>query len=167
MQIIMLILGTLLLPVWTSEDDFADQIALPDAAAVEYVGYEEAEDDGTEEAVNMDILITVNGQSFNARLYDNEAAKAFAALLPLSLTMSELNGNEKYYYLPADLPVSAENVGEIHTGDLMLYGSDCVALFYRDFDTSYSYTPLGRISETAGLAAAVGRGGAQVQFAAE
>lgn len=40
------------------------------------------------------LKITINGQKFTAELYDNEAAQKFMQLLPLSLTMKELNNNE-------------------------------------------------------------------------
>lgn len=111
------------------------------------------------------MTITINGQAFPATLYDNETAAALKEKLPLTLDMSELNGNEKYYYLPFSLPVNAGNPGQIHAGDLMLYGSDCLVLFYESFPTSYRYTPIGRIHDPSGLANAVGPGGVRVVFA--
>ena len=110
------------------------------------------------------MTITINGQVFHATLYDNETATALKAKLPLTLNMSELNGNEKYNYLPFSLPANASNPGQIHTGDLMLYGSDCLVLFYESFPTSYRYTPIGRIDDPSGLAKAVGGGDIQVTF---
>lgn len=76
--------------------------------------------------------------------------------------MLELNGNEKYVNLAAKLPTDPKRVGRIEAGDLMLYGSDCPVLFYKSFDTSYSYTRLGHIEDTSGLADALGRGSVQV-----
>ena len=111
------------------------------------------------------MTITINGQTFLASLYDNETAAALKEKLPLTLDMSELNGNEKYNYLPFSLPTDAGNPGQIHAGDLMLYGSDCLVLFYESFPTSYRYTPIGRINDPSELADAVGSSGVQVIFA--
>lgn len=113
------------------------------------------------------MTITINGESFRATLYDNETAAALKEKLPMTLDMSELNGNEKYNYLPFSLPTGAENPGQIQAGDLMLYGSDCLVLFYESFSTSYRYTPIGRIDDPSGLAAAVGSGGVRAAFALE
>ena len=108
--------------------------------------------------------ITMGEYQFTVALEDNAAAAALKECLPLTLDMSELNGNEKYNYLPFRLPTNASNPGQIHAGDLMLYGSDCLVLFYKSFSTGYSYTPIGRIDDPDGLADAVGRGGVQVTF---
>ena len=112
----------------------------------------------------MNIEITVNGHTFSAELYDNDTAKAFKERLPLTLDMSELNGNEKYCYLSDSLPTNSSRPSGIHTGDIMLYGSDCLVIFYESFSTSYSYTPIGKISDPDELAAALGSGSVQVAF---
>ena len=110
------------------------------------------------------ITVTIGSQSFSATLEDSETARVFAQLLPLTLDMSELNGNEKYFYLDQSLPTDSKNPGQIHTGDLMLYGDSCLVLFYESFSTGYSYTRLGSIDDPAGLAQAVGSGSATVTF---
>ena len=119
-----------------------------------------------DESMKRNITITVNGTAFAATLADNAAAEAFAAMLPLTLKMDELNGNEKYHYLDSSLPTSSYSPGTINAGDLMLYGSSCVVLFYATFSTGYSYTRIGKIDNPDGLAAAVGRGSASVTFEA-
>ena len=110
------------------------------------------------------ITITVNEQSFTATLADTETARAFSERLPMTLSMDEMNGNEKYHFLDESLPSNASNPGTIHAGDLMLYGSDCVVLFYKTFQTSYSYTRIGSVDNPDGLAEAVGSGGVSVVF---
>ena len=109
------------------------------------------------------LKITINGQKFTAELYDNEAAQKFMQLLPLSLTMKELNSNEKYCYLDTALPTNAQKPGKINTGDIML-GNDCLVVFYKNFNTSYSYTRIGRIENTEHLAKAAGKSSAKIEF---
>ena len=49
---------------------------------------------------------------------------------------------------------------------LMLFGSDCLVLFYESFSSYYRYTPLGYLEDTAGLVEALGRGDVKVTFQA-
>jgi len=119
--------------------------------------------------INMkdNIIIEAGGKTFTATLLDNPATIKFKAMLPLTVRMEELNGNEKYFRLSSDLPVDASNPGTIKSGDLMLWGSNTLVLFYETFPTSYSYTKLGRITNPQGLATAVGKGSVNVTFASE
>lgn len=113
---------------------------------------------------NTSVIITVNGKEFNAVFYNNETANAFINMMPLTLNMSELNGNEKYYNLSTTLPVNSERVGSIKKGDIMLYGSNCIVVFYESFNTSYSYTKIGYIENTENLSSALGSGSVSVSF---
>ncbi len=116
---------------------------------------------------NGKIKITVNSQTFTATLLDNNSAKAFKEMLPLTINITELNGNEKYYDLPNSLPTNSSNTGTIKNGDLMLYGSKTLVLFYKTFSTSYSYTKLGSVDDVTGLASALGSGNVTVTFEVE
>ena len=122
----------------------------------------------TEEGVADMIAITVKvgNTSYPAWLYDNESGRTLVSRFPMTISMGELNGNEKYYYLPQDLPTNTEAIGNIHSGDLMLFGSDCLVLFYEDFRTSYRYTKLGYLEDPSGLAAALGHGNVNVTLEA-
>ena len=111
--------------------------------------------------------IHIGSKTFTATLYDNPTVTAFKAMLPLTLEMSELNGNEKYFHLATDLPADAPKPGTIQAGDLMLWQSNSVVLFYKTFRTSYSYTKLGRIDNASELATAVGAGSVTVRFELE
>ena len=111
--------------------------------------------------------IKIGSNTFVATLEGNATAAAFKAVLPMTLKMSELNGNEKYFRLSNNLPTNASNPGTIQSGDLMIYDSKTLVLFYKTFPTSYDYTRLGRIKDTTGLAAAVGSGNVTVTFELE
>ncbi len=102
------------------------------------------------------IKVVVNGKIYVAELENNKTAKAFLKMLPLTISMEELNGNEKYKYLDQNLPANAYKPGTIQTGDLMLYGSDCLVLFYQTFKSGYSYTRIGKILKPQGLEKALG-----------
>lgn len=108
--------------------------------------------------------MTVGERRFAITLADNAAARAFAARLPLALDMSELNGNEKHADLREALPANASRPGTIRNGDLMLYGTNTLVVFYATFESSYSYTRLGRVDDPAGLPQALGRRGVRVVF---
>lgn len=110
------------------------------------------------------IKITVGTNSFVATTFDNATARAFVALLPLTVAMSELNGNEKFYQLPNSLPAGPERPSAIRAGDLMLYGQNTLVLFYETFTTLYSYTKIGAIDDPAGLKTALGTGNPTVTF---
>ena len=64
---------------------------------------QEEEPGGTE----CGLEIAVGGLVFPATLADSAAAQAFAQKLPLTLSMRELNGNEKYCYLEEALPAAS------------------------------------------------------------
>ena len=108
--------------------------------------------------------MSIGERRFAITLADNAAARAFAAQLPLTLDMAELNGNEKHADLPKPLPATASRPGTIRNGDVMLYGTNTLVVFYSTFDSSYSYTRLGRVDDAAGLGQALGERSVRVAF---
>ena len=110
------------------------------------------------------INIIVNGKAFSVTLADNDTARAFAQMLPLTLEMSELHGNEKYCYLDTSLPNIPQSVGTIHKGDVMLYGENCIVVFYKTFDTEYDYTKIGHIDDPESLENQLGKGKIEISF---
>ena len=106
----------------------------------------------------MQIILNINGNSFTATLEDNETARELLKRIPLNITMNELNGNEKYYYFTKSFPTNSYRPERINVGDIMLYGDDCLVIFYEDFNTSYSYTKIGKIDNVDDLKNVLGRG---------
>ena len=86
-----------------------------------------------------------NIKIYNATIIDNETSKKFIEYLPIEFNMTELNGNEKYVYMDYTLPTDIVSPKHINAGDIMLYGNNCLVIFYKSFDTNYSYTKIGHI----------------------
>ncbi|HIU23245.1 MAG TPA: hypothetical protein IAD49_06660 [Candidatus Fimihabitans intestinipullorum] len=110
------------------------------------------------------MTVTINGEEFSATLEDNETVRELLTRLPLTIEMEDLNGNEKYYYLDESLPQNNTNVGRIERGDIMLFGNDCLVLFYKSFETPYSYTRVGKIDDVDNLEEQFGQGSVRITF---
>ena len=124
----------------------------------------EGNSDKDDDGMKSKITIKIRNKIFSATLEGNATATAFKAMLPLTINMTELNGNEKFFRFSNDLPANAVTPGTIQSGDLMLWGSNTLVLFYETFSTSYRYTRLGKIDHPNGLAAALGSGDITVVF---
>src|SRR5436853_5762103 len=86
--------------------------------------------------------IRIGSKTFDATLFDNETAAAFKALLPLTVDMEELNGNEKKYDLSKLLPTNSFKPNTINRGDLLFWEVRTWWLFYKNFRSSNSKTSL-------------------------
>ncbi|HEC74391.1 MAG TPA: hypothetical protein ENI26_08465 [Methylophaga aminisulfidivorans] len=108
--------------------------------------------------------LTIGQRQFAVTLADTEAAREFESMLPLCLDMDDLNRNEKHANLPKALPTETIEPKTIKKGDLMLWGSRTLVVFYKKFDTSYSYTRLGHIEDAADLPKELGSKNVLVKF---
>lgn len=106
-------------------------------------------DNAMQTIANINVII--NGKKYNAKIEDNETAQTFISRLPQEFNMKELNGNEKYIYMDNSLPTNPSNPKHIEAGDIMLYGSDCLVIFYKSFNTNYNYTRIGNIDNLPNL----------------
>ena len=93
------------------------------------------------------VTIIINDKNYILNLFSNETVSEFIDLLPVEFYMNELNGNEKYVYMDKSLTTNKENPHHIEKGDVMLYQDNCLVIFYKSFDTSYSYTKIGHIKD--------------------
>lgn len=116
--------------------------------------------------LNNYVNLRINNKEYKLILYDNDTARDFLKMLPLTITMNDLNSNEKYHNLSSALTTKSERAGSIKRGGFMLYGNNCLVLFYESFSTSYSYTKIGYIENTDGLKDSLGRGSIEITFSA-
>jgi len=92
------------------------------------------------------IKITINNKEYTLNLLDNPTVNKLKEMLPLEMDMEELNGNEKYIFMSNTFPTNETIPKRIEKGDVMLYGNNCLVIFYKSFDSKgYSYTKIGHI----------------------
>lgn len=97
------------------------------------------------------IYARLNDKKLEINLEENSTTSALVKLLPLDITMNDLNKNEKYAYLDESLPTNTYSPKHIEAGDVMLFGDNCLVIFYESFDTSYSYSKIGHINNLPSL----------------
>ncbi len=102
------------------------------------------QNDNEEKKVDK-VYISINNQKLEVNLEDNSTASALVKMLPLELSMDDLNNNEKYVYLDESLPTNIYSPKHIEAGDVMLFGDNCLVIFYESFDTTYDYSKIGHI----------------------
>jgi len=99
----------------------------------------------------MQIRLTVAGQSATATLYDNATARDFAALLPLTLTltMEDYAAIERVVTLPRKLSTQGAPAGMAPVaGELTHYAPwGNLAIFIEGRSYSASLLPLGKVNE--------------------
>lgn len=92
------------------------------------------------------------GESFHtATLADSAAARDFATLLPLTLTLADYNATEKIADLPRRLSVAEAPAGyDPSVGDITYYAPwGNLAIFYRDFGYSRGLVHLATLDAPA------------------
>ena len=110
------------------------------------------------------INLTINNKTFSATLENNVTTRELISMFPMTLNMSELNSNEKYNYLDTDLTTNSSRQSRINAGDIKLYGSNCLVVFYESFNTSYSYTNLGTVDDVDVFVSELGNGSVTITF---
>lgn len=94
---------------------------------------------------NKTMKVVIDNKEYRVILEDNETASELLDLLPKSYVMKDLNDNEKYTYMEESLKINPVNPNKINKGDIMLFGDNCLVIFYKSFITTYSYTKIGHI----------------------
>jgi hypothetical protein len=96
--------------------------------------------------------ININNEEYVINVENETLMEEIYNALPETFTMTELNGNEKYYYLNSNMKnANSEAVGQVQKGDVMLFGSDCLVIFYDSFETEFRYTKIGHIDNLGDL----------------
>ena len=94
---------------------------------------------------NKTMKVVIDNKEYRVILEGNETVDELLDLLPKSYVMKDLNNNEKYTYMEESLKINPVNLKKINKGDIMLFGDNCLVIFYKSFITTYSYTKIGHI----------------------
>ena len=106
------------------------------------------------------IKVYIDSNAYILKLENNKTVDEFIDLLPQEYVMNELNNNEKYVYIDKSLTTNSYNPKHIEKGDVMLFGDNCIVIFYKSLDTTYSYTKIGHIDNLGDI----GNGNIKVKF---
>ena len=99
------------------------------------------------QALTMRIRMNVDGVPIAATLHDNETARDFISLLPLTLTLSDYASAEKISDLPRRLSTKGAPAGtDAAVGDIAYYAPwGNLAVFYRASGYARGLVKLGAI----------------------
>lgn len=93
---------------------------------------------------DMQVKITSRGYTVTFQLYDTAAAKQFYAQLPLSIKVENYNNNEKIFYPPEKLDITATPKADAKAGTLAYYAPwGNVVMFYGSFGSAPGLYELG------------------------
>lgn len=106
------------------------------------------------------VEISVNNVTYTVIMEDTPTGRALVSRLPstsMRLPASyDRDGVLKYYDMPNEVVSDPEEITTVSAGELLLDGNDRLLLFYQDTEAVGTYTRVGRIENSEGLAEAVG-----------
>ena len=106
-------------------------LGLMSAMALSYAAVAD-ENTMTKDGDSMKIIVKVGDKALTATLIDSKTAKDLVSLLPLTLTMNDLFGREKFGHLPRPISTDGKRTHTYEVGDIAYWspGPD-VAIYYR------------------------------------
>src|SRR5882724_11429215 len=107
-------------------------LALASAMALSHAVFG-ADKPTTKHGDSMKLTLTVGARTITATLIDSKTTRDFVSLLPLTLTMNDLFGGEKFAHLPRAISTEGKRSHTSEVGNIAYWspGSD-VAIFYRN-----------------------------------
>jgi hypothetical protein len=93
-----------------------------------------ADNTTTNQTPAMKIRLKLHDKVLTATLADNKTARDFASLLPLTLTLNDLFGREKFGHLPRAISEKEKRTDTYEIGDIAYWspGPDVAIYYHRD-----------------------------------
>ncbi len=92
-----------------------------------------------------EMKLLIDDQELNVVWKDNDSVKKLKELLPLTINMHQYGGFEQTGYIGQSITSNDQDI-DVVPGDIVLYSSDQISVFYNS--SSWSYTRLGHINLT-------------------
>ena len=110
--------------------------------------------------------IKIKNKEYQIKLESSETANQIKSKFPLTISMNNLNGNEVYYFFNGQsFPTNEQSVGIINQGDIYLYQTNCLVLFFKTFTTNTNlYTKIGKVINPEGLDTSTDTGNVEVMW---
>jgi len=109
--------------------------------------------------------IKIKDKEYQFQLEESETVNQLKSKFPLTVSMTNLNGNEVYYRFNGEsFPTNEQSIATINQGDIYLYQNNFLVLFYKTFTTSYRYTKIGKVINPAGLDTLIGSDNVEVMW---
>ena len=107
-------------------------LGLVSAMALSHAAFAD-ENTTTKDGDSMKIIVKVGDKALTATLIDSKTAKDFVSLLPLTLTMNDLFGREKFGHLPRPISTEGKRTHTYEVGDIAYWSPvPDVAIYYRN-----------------------------------
>ena len=148
-------------PVWTANPALAVPATRAEAAVAFYSNLGGNASGTSVPSEDAKLEVVVGDAVFTATLADTEAAREFAQMLPMTVSMSDYGGFEKVGPLGKNLTANNSQITTV-AGDIVLYNGNNIVMFYGS--NSWSYTRLAKIDDLTGWADALGSGSVSVTF---
>ena len=148
-------------PVWTANPALAAPATRAEAAVAFYANLGGSAPSTSVPSEDAKLEVVVGDAVFAATLADTTAAREFAQMLPMTVSMSDYGGFEKVGSLGKSLTADNSQITTV-AGDIVLYNGNNIVMFYGS--NSWSYTRLGKIDDLTGWTSALGGGGVSVTF---
>ena len=91
------------------------------------------------------MTLNFGGKAYTAISTSTKTTKSFIESLPVTIQMTDVDGNEKYGCMYYKIATESPKTNVVTKGDVLLFGESCVIVAYKDFKSSSKYTKLGHI----------------------
>ena len=113
---------------------------------------EKAQVNASKEIGNLpNIVVGIDGKRYTAVTEVSYASENFIKNTPVSIEMTDEDGNHKYGCTYFKFTGEAARTNTIKKGDILIYGDSCIVIATKDFNSSGKYKKVAHINDMNGF----------------